>query len=454
MQPSTLFRSLLLAGLCSAASLPAFADAQTERIDALEKRLERSNQLVEKLAARIAELERPAKTAAAPAATPVVAAVAAAPAATAQAAEIAALKETVNQISAGLNSKGGDNGVALHGFGDVGAGWSRGDDPTKLRGFNAGTLDFYLTPQFSERTKALIEFAIEYGDDGHAALDLERLQLGYTVNDSLTLWLGRYHTPIGLWNTSYHHGANLQTSITRPRFIDFEDKGGIVPAHSVGAWASGKTAMAGGKLSYDVYVANGPSISDRTLDFRAFNDDTSNKMVGVNLAYLPGGALRGLTLGVHAFASKVNTFDLAGDTLSTTKLRMAGAYAGYDENDWEAIAEYYRFSNSDAAGGGSHSSSAWFAQVGKTFGELTPFVRFENASLNANDNFFRSQSSGRSYKRTGVGLRYALDAKSSLKAEFASTRENAIDQLDENGASAPFSARSYKRLAVQYSVSF
>jgi hypothetical protein len=459
-------RALLLAGLCSAASLPAFADAASDRVEALEKRLERSAQLVEKLAARVAELERTGKAAPAAAAVAAPAAVVTATATSSanisanntvvaeQAKAIAALQETIGQISAGLNNKGADAGVPLHGFADVGAGWSKGDDPIKLRGFNAGTLDFYLTPQFSERTKSLIEFAVEYGQDGHAAFDLERLQLGYTVNDALTLWLGRYHTPMGLWNTSYHHGANLQTSISRPRFIDFEDKGGIVPAHSVGLWASGKTALGGGKFGYDVYVANGPSISERTLDFRAFNDDTSNKMVGLNFAYLPSGALAGLTVGVHAFASTVNTFDMAGDRLSSTKLRMTGAYAGYDENDWEVIAEYYRFSNSDAEGGGSRTSNAWFAQIGKTFGAVTPFVRFENASLNADDNFFRSQESGRSYRRSGVGLRYALDPKSSLKAEFANTRENAIDQLDENGASAPFSARNYKRLSLQYSVSF
>jgi hypothetical protein len=449
MRPSPLTRALLLAGLCSAAAMPAFADAQSDRIDALEKRLERSTQLVEKLAARIAELERPSK--AAPA---VAAVIAAPPAAAEQAKTIAALQESIAQISAGLNSKGPDTGVPLHGFADVGAGWSLGDDPIKLRGFNGGTLDIYLTPQFSDRTKGLVEFAIEYGPDGKAALDLERLQLGYIVNNAVTLWAGRFHTPMGLWNTAYHHGANLQTSISRPRFIDFEDKGGIVPAHSVGVWASGKTALAGGKLGYDVYVANGPSISDRTLDFRAFNDDSSNKLLGLNFAYLPGGALSGLTVGVHAFGSTVNTYDTAGDGLNSTKLRMTGAYAGYDENDWEAIAEYYHFSNSDVAGGGSRASNAWFVQVGKTFGKLTPFVRAEDASLNEQDNFFRSQASGRSYRRAGVGLRYALDAKSSFKAEFASTREKAIEQLDENGVAAPFSAKNYKRLSLQYSVAF
>jgi hypothetical protein len=456
-------RALLLAGLCSAASLPAFADAASDRIEALEKRLERSAQLVEKLAARVAELEKPNKASgvAAPVAAPVAAAAAVATATAAnnsviaeQAKAIAALQESITQISTGLNSKGADNGVPLHGFADVGAGWSKGDDPIKLRGFNGGTLDIYLTPQFGERTKGLVELAVEYGEDGHAALDLERLQIGYTVSDQLTLWAGRFHTPIGLWNTSYHHGANLQHSISRPRFIGFEDAGGLLPAHSVGLWASGKTNLGGGKLAYDAFVANGPSIDGRNLNYRAFNDDNSGKQVGLNLAYLPGGAAAGLTVGVHALSSTVDAYNSAGDVLNSTKLAMAGAYIGYDENDWEALAEYYHFANSDVAGGAKRSSDAWFAQVGRTFGAITPFVRFENASLNKQDNYFRSQASGRSYSRTAAGMRYALDAKSSFKVELSDTKEKAVDQLDESGVSSPFSARAYKRLALQYSVSF
>ncbi len=468
-------RALLLAGLCSAASLPAFADAASDRITALEKKLERSSQLIDKLAARVAELETAGKTAAVVAPAAAVSAVAssgasnkvtnaanATNAVTAanttlvaeQSKAIAALQDSIAQISAGLNQKGGDTGVPLHGFADVGAGWSKGDDPVKLRGFNGGLLDIYLTPQFSDRTKGLIEMAVEYGQDGHAALDLERLQLGYTVNDSLTLWAGRFHTPMGLWNTSYHHGANLQHSITRPRFIGFEDTGGILPAHSVGVWGSGKTNLGSGKFSYDAYVANGPSIEGRNLNYRAFTDDNAGKQLGLNLAYLPGGALTGLTVGVHALTSTVNAYDTTGTAINSTKLRMTGAYVGYDENDWEALAEYYHFANSDVAGGPTRSSDAWFAQVGRSFGALTPFVRFENASLNKQDNYFSSQDSGRSYSRTAAGLRYALDAKSSFKVELSDTKEKATVQLDENGVDAPFSARAYKRLSLQYSVSF
>jgi hypothetical protein len=445
IQPTTLVRSMLMASLLGA-SLPALADEASDRIRALEAKLESSLQLIEKLSNRLGELERGGR---APGTPP-----AAAATASADAQAIATLQSNVAQLSESLSKRSGDTGLPVHGFADVGAAWSSGKDPMKLRGFNGGTLDLYLTPQFGQRVKSLIELAVEYGEDGGVALDMERLQLGYTVNDDLTVWLGRFHTPYGLWNTSFHHGANLQTSVFRPRFIDFEDKGGFVPAHSVGLWFSGKHSLDGGKLTYDAYLSNGPSIRDRTLDFNAFTDNNGNKMLGFNLGFAPRGALAGLTVGVHGFGSQVDTVSGAGATLNSTKLRMMGGYAGYDADDWEVVGEYYRFSNADVATGASHGSNAWFAQVGKTLGALTPFVRFEDASLSTADAYFTSQGSGRSYKRQALGVRYAFDPKSSLKLELSNTREGALTQLDADGSPVAFSAARYRRAAMQYSAAF
>ena len=77
---------------------------------------------------------------------------------------------------------------------------------------------------------------------------MERAQLGYSFSDALTFWVGRFHTPYGYWNTAFHHGAQIQTSVTRPLFIDFEDKGGILRAHSLGLLAHGRVPAGPGKL--------------------------------------------------------------------------------------------------------------------------------------------------------------------------------------------------------------
>jgi hypothetical protein len=91
------------------------------------------------------------------------------------------------------------------------------------------------------------------------------VQIGYTLNESATVWGGRIHTPYGYWNTSFHHGAQMQTSVLRPRYLDFEDKGGIWPAHIVGLWATVKTKVGTGKITYDAYAGNGSKLSVRQL---------------------------------------------------------------------------------------------------------------------------------------------------------------------------------------------
>lgn len=427
---------------------PALASDEAERIKALERQLGISLQLIEKLSSRVADLERTAKPLATKtepdASTP----------RAEQKPESARSQAGANVVSEGASRREHDSGLALHGFADVGGVWSAGADPLKQRGFTVGTLDLYLNPQFSDRVSALVEIAFEFDENGHGASDLERLQLGYAVSDAMTVWLGRFHTPLGLWNTSFHHGAILQTSISRPRFVEFEDQAGILPVHSVGVWATGKRPVGADKITYDAYLSNGTGIRQRHLDPTRVGTGKDGKLLGFNLGYQPAGALSGLTVGVHGFGSTVKALNTAGGLLSSTRVRAVGGYWAYDANDWEALGEYYRFDNADTRTGTRYASNAWYAQVGRVFGSLTPYVRFERASLNPNDNFFRTQNAGRSHERGVVGARYAMDSRSAIKLELSSTVETAITQLDENGARAPFAGGRYRRAAFQYSIAF
>lgn len=248
-------------------------------------------------------------------------------------------------------SKGANLGVPLHGFMDVGYTYS-GQPVTDDRhsGFALGNLDFYLTPEISSRVKSLIELVFEWDSQGSLGTDLERLQIGYTFNDSLTGWAGRFHTPYGYWNTAFHHGAQIQTSITRPRFLEFEDKGGILPAHSVGLWGTGKWNVGPGKIVYDAYVVNGDRVVDGELDCQAELDTNSNKGVGGKAGYEFSGALSGLTLGVHGLTQTVNIYT-AGTRTGVSKLNVLGLYGVYDTDDWEILTEYYNFHDRNEQGG-------------------------------------------------------------------------------------------------------
>lgn len=406
----SLAAALISAGLIMALPLAAHAAGDADRIQDLERKLERSMRLIEDLSAKVQKLEGK-KDEGKVVGTD-----------SKQIERMDTLERQVTQISAASGQSKVD-GVPLHGFADVGYNLSnrgniQGSGP---KGFGVGSFDLYLNPQLGDRIKTLVELIFEVDEAGHVATDLERAQMGYTFSDAATAWVGRFHTPYGYWNTGLHHGAQIQTSILRPMFLDFEDKGGILPAHTVGAWLTGNVRAGEGKVSYDLYAGNGPRLESNVLNPNSARDDNHQAMVGFNLGYNFSGAAEGLKLGLHGFKTEVSD-DVGG---SKTDVHMTGVYGTYITDEWELLSEYYHFNNYDTLGGGDkHGSNAWFAQLGRNFGVWTPYGRYEKTSLNQNDPYFFNQVSGISYTRTALGLRYDLTPTSALKAELNRTRMN------------------------------
>lgn len=452
------------AALLAALAGPALAQsADAARIKELERKLERSLELIEQLSQKISKIEQ---------------ASAAAPAAQAKASEqttrIEQIERHISQIGQGLSRRQADDGEPVHGFIDVGAVRSGENNPTNTgrKGGALGYVDLYLTPQFG-RVKTLIELAFEAESDGSTAADLERLQIGYTFNDAATGWLGRFHTPYGYWNTAYHHGAQIQTTVTRPIFLEFEHDNGILPAHTVGGWLTGSVNRDGNRLGYDLFLGNAPQITRRgnatvptalatsnpagfgaavnaggyagagTIDLRQQGSSSHRTSAGFN-AWIEPQAVDGLRLGVHGMRADI--IDDAPVTPNRTLLAMFGGHATYITDPWEVMAEYYRFRNRDRSGGtGTHGSWAGYAQAGYNFGKWTPYGRLERTRFDQTDNYFAVLEGGRSYRRLTAGLRYEVDPKAALKLEFASTRKEDL---------GPGLTDRYPELHLQYSVRF
>ncbi|MEQ1527415.1 MAG: hypothetical protein ABL911_11810 [Gallionella sp.] len=366
-----------------------------------------------------------------------------------------AVRTELSQMTSGMaHHSNSGAGLPLHGFADIGFATNNGSLTDNQKGFFVGSLSFYLSPNFGDRVKALIEPNFEITPAGEVAVDLERVQIGYTVNDALTAWGGRIHTPYGYWNTGFHHGGQMQTSVLRPRFLDFEDKGGILPAHIVGLWGAGKVKAGTGKVTYDVYAGNGPQIADDpslpnsatnlgTLTINQAGDNNHQAMMGFNAGYEFFGNLDGLKLAAHGLKGDVDSDVSAG---SNTELNMFGGSAVYLANDWEALSEYYHFNDNDKSGNtGSHKSWAAYAQIGKSFNDWTPYARLEKAVLDQSDNYFASQASGQSYARQALGLRYNLNQNAALKIELLNS---------DFAAEANRTASSYHSLYAQYAVGF
>lgn len=379
-----------------------------------------------------------------------------------------AMQNELSQMTSGMahHSTSGA-GLPLHGFSDIGFTTNSGSLADNPKGFFVGSLSFYLSPNFGDRVKALIEPNIEVTPAGDIAVDLERVQFGYSFSDTATLWGGRIHTPYGYWNTGFHHGGQMQTSVMRPRFLDFEDKGGILPAHMVGLWGAGKIKAGTGKVAYDVYAGNGPTIAMGapnsatptkqtlgTLTIGQAGDSNHQAMTGFNVGYEFSGNFDGLKLSAHGLQGDVDdnsdaTLTSLPSTLANnkTELSMFGGSAVYLANDWEAMSEYYGFNNTNKSGSnrGTHKSWAAYAQVGKSFNDWTPYIRLEKAVLNQSDNYFASQASGQSYARQSLGVRYNLNPNAALKFELLNSK------FDTGVAGA---AKTFNSVLAQYAIGF
>ena len=410
--------------LCQAAS---GADNQEDRVTVLEEKLERSLKLIEKLNIRVQELESQlsnAKTAP-PAARAEAAATVPAPASAAQTqTRLENVEQQLTQLADTNAARGGGGiGVPLHGFADVGIGNHTANQPG-LKGANLGGLDIFLNPQLGEHTRSLFELVFEVSSQGQVQPDLERAQIGYQFSDAATIWVGRFHTPFGYYNTAFHHGQEIATSLRRPRFILFEDQGGVMPAHTVGAWLTGADHLPEGKLTYDVFFGNGQGISAGLVDPRSSGVANGGSTYGGNVGYVFGdmlhGLLSGLKVGVSAFRAHItDDRQIAG----VTRVDNAGVYFAYDTDRFEHIGEYYRFKDRDLHGAGfGQRSSAGFLQLAWRLPFATPYVRYERAAFSQNDNYFSLQVDGMSYYRAAMGLRFDLDLRSALKFEFARTK--------------------------------
>lgn len=320
-----------------------------------------------------------------------------------------------------------DTGMPMHGFADVGLGTRNAEFP-QYQGADIAELDFFLTPRLGGRTRALFELNFEVGSDGTVGVDLERAQIGYQFSDSATIWLGRFHTPYGFYNTAFHHGQWIAIGLRRPRFIEFEDHGGIMPAHTVGLWLTGSERLGDMKLTYDAYLGNSQRIFNGILDMNNAGVPRGSAIFGGNLGLLPGGVLDGLKVGVDAFQTRIEDQDAtpAGFPQVSgpyfTQVKSYGAYAVYDTDRWEDIAELHFFDDTDLTGHtGSHRSDAGFIQIGYRAGRLTPYGRYERGSFQQSDPFFAAQMNGNSYDREALGVRFDIDLSSALKMEFAKT---------------------------------
>ena len=303
--------------------------------------------------------------------------------------------------------------LQIRGFGDVD--FSATDQKGTTSGFNLGQLDLHLASALSRKVTYFGEMTFNAQPTGYT-VEVERSIIRYDYNDFFKLSFGRYHTPIGYWNTAFHHGAWLQTTISRPDMVRIG--GTFIPVHFVGFLAEGNIPSGGAGLSYSAGVGNGRgSIISRPGDA---GDNNNNRAWVANLYSRPV-RLYGLQVGISVYRDKL-TLPVVTPTGNEFREWISAAHIAWTKENPEFLAEFANVNHKNILTNAITNNQAYYVQIGyrlpwfeKT---LKPYYRFEHTHTPLSEQVFTNQDLVESI----LGLRYDITNYASFKSEYRNTK--------------------------------
>src|SRR5690242_15221684 len=295
MRRPLFFVAIILFATSFARGQDAPAPDQAEQIKALLARVE----LLEK---QVAELKAAQTASAAPPAAGAAAVATANPAPSAQAPlrEKMQMPEHGGQIpqEAMQQMETHYPSLQIRGFAD--ADFSATDQKGTTSGFGLGQFDLHIASALSQKISYFAEITVNAHPQNYT-IEMERSFIRYDYNDFFKISFGRFHTPIGYWNTAFHHGAWLQTTVDRPFMLKVG--GTFTPLHFVGALAEGNIPSGGLGLGYNVGIGNGRgSLIGRPGDA----GDVNNNRAWVAKLFARPSKVYGLEVGGSVYRDKIS----------------------------------------------------------------------------------------------------------------------------------------------------
>lgn len=289
--------------------------------------------------------------------------------------------------------------------------------------FILGEFDLFLTALLSENATVVSETGLSANSDNQMGIDIERLYFEYRWDDSFNFDFGRFHTPLGYYNTTFHHGVFLQTAIGRPTFLQFEDSGGILPIHMVGLEVHGAIPSGSLNLNYSVAVGNGEEFSaNPNLDpVQQVLSVSDSKAVNVSLFARPDW-LPGLHFGGNMYFDEIKP-DNSGSTNNVPRNDqfIFGVNVAYNNAKWEFLNEGYLILDHPITGQ-SHYGTAFYTQLARKFGLFTPYMRFNYYKILLSDTLYSLDWVGGVnagiHFGPSLGLRYDFTTFAALKLQY------------------------------------
>ena len=316
--------------------------------------------------------------------------------------------------------------LRLRGFGDITLhGDTRKGNTTA---FTLGQLNLFVTSDISEKFKFLSEIVFEGGPDNiygvtrgeinTFSVDVERYLVQYSYNDYLNVGAGRFHTAIGYYNTAYHHSTWFQTTTARPFLFQFEDRGGILPIHTVGVSAFGLIPSGRLGLHYVAEVGNGRASRSPLTQEPVQNvvDDQNHKAFNLALFARPE-AIRGLQVGFSVYRdllAPINSPRIGETILAAHAVFVRPRFEWLNE---ALVVRHAIFGTSQV-----FNTPGFYTQFSRQLGSYRPYFRYQYINASGTEPVFPDV---RLRQGPSVGLRYDASESVALKLQYDYTDSRA-----------------------------
>jgi len=270
-------------------------------------------------------------------------------------------------------------------------------------------------------------------EESSTQVHLEHAQIHYLGLERLRFTAGMFHLPFGTW----HHSRWVNRMPSPP--LLYEDSHGAPPSQGllpimfdVGAMATVTVPLGRWSGSAAVWVSQGPSEGveahsheDGPIATRpesdvpnlgygsAYEDNNSNKMIGVRLRAVSGGGLILHTAGFRAAYD--DDGDLAVSGLNVSLMWMPGSTSGQRFNlHAEGVLLNQEYIDPSSSEGDSAVFGGYYVQLSKRFGRIEPVARWSH---------LLSEKAGAervvgTRRQTALGINYWISPSVPVKAAY------------------------------------
>src|SRR5712691_8502990 len=306
--------------------------------------------------------------------------------------------------------------LQIRGFGDVD--FSATDQKGSVSGFNLGQFVLHFASPLSEKVSYFGELSFTAQPAAYE-VQVERSIIRYDYNDYFKISFGKYHTPISYWNTAFHHGAWLQTTVSRPEMVRFG--GTFIPIHFVGLQAEGNIPSGGLGLGYNLGLGNG-----RSSNFSKAGDsgDSNNNRAWVANLFARPARFYGLQFGGSYYRDQLTP--QSGVNFDEW---IASAHLVWTKQHPELLAEYANVHHRDLQTSQTFNTTAYYVQLAYRLpwqeDKWKPYYRFEYIDRPNVEPVWDFTGTATVSDLVGslVGVRYDITNYAAFKGEYRNFRQ-------------------------------